>query len=389
MQRRILVLTLAIVAVAIPGMPPAVLADDLSKAQGQQQNLQDRLGQLKQKIGNVQGQEAQTRAQLDGLSGLINAAEARLASENAKLDSILGHIEQTQRDLEAKRAEQARRQDVLNHRTRSLYKQGGSTSFIDSLFSASTFSDLLDRFMVMRDIAYSDELLLKQIQDDRVAIEGLVASLGQDRDQQKSLVASVERQTRDLNGQYAQASALRTALGIQHASLAQQQAEAQRALKQVSAEIAALVEARKRARSSGIFAWPLQGPITQYFGCSDYSAEPAPPPGYHCPPSRPYFHTGLDIGAAYGSEITAADSGIAYTYSSYYGYGQHVIIVHANGYATLYGHMSGFAVSNGVNVGKGQRIGFEGSTGNSSGPHLHFEVRLNDAPQDPCRYVGC
>ena len=87
--------------------------------------------------------------------------------------------------------------------------------------------------------------------------------------------------------------------------------------------------------------------------------------------------------------MAAADGGIAYAYVSGYGYGNHIIIVHANGFTTLYGHLSGFAVSSGQSVGKGQAIGYEGSTGFSTGPHLHFEVRLDDAPQDPCRYVGC
>jgi murein DD-endopeptidase MepM/ murein hydrolase activator NlpD len=87
--------------------------------------------------------------------------------------------------------------------------------------------------------------------------------------------------------------------------------------------------------------------------------------------------------------VDATDGGIAYTYPGNYGYGNHIIIIHANGYASLYGHLSGFAVSSGTAVAKGQKIGFEGSTGFSSGPHLHFEIRLNDAPQDPCRYVVC
>src|SRR5581483_10295862 len=125
-------------------------------------------------------------------------------------------------------------------------------------------------------------------------------------------------------------------------------------------------------------------PITQGFGCTDYWAEP---PGDGCA----HFHSGIDIAGNYGQDIFAADSGVVNTYSSSYGYGNYIVITHGNGYSTLYGHMSGFNVGSGAVVHRGDVIGFEGSTGNSSGPHLHFEVRVNGTPVNPCGYLdpGC
>jgi len=391
MRRRLafFLLSVSLLAGAAAPAQPA-FADAITDAQNKQNQLNGALNSDKSKLAQNQSQQAQVQAQMKALGVEIGAAEASLAAENAKLDAILGQIDKAQRDLAAKKAEEAQRQDLLNGRMRILYKQNGTTNFLDAIFSARTFSELMDRFIVMRDITHSDELLLQQIQADRAAIEALNAQLAQKRDEQETTVKSIRDQTNALQAQYIRYSVLKGQLASAAASIQEEQAANQAALNAVNVEIAALVAARSRAHSSGIFAWPgVQGPITQPFGCTDFPGEPSPPPGYNCPPSQPYFHTGIDIAGPYGAEIDAADGGIAYATPGNSGYGNHVIIVHANGFTTLYGHMSGFAVGNGEVVVKGQRIGYEGSTGFSSGPHLHFEVRLNNQPVNPCQYVGC
>lgn len=118
---------------------------------------------------------------------------------------------------------------------------------------------------------------------------------------------------------------------------------------------------------NGQFSWPIQGLITQYFA---------------------WYHSGLDIAGPIGTPITAADSGRVVTvlYENY-GYGYHVIVDHGNGYQTLYGHMSRIDVSNGQNVSRGQTLGLRGSTGRSTGPHLHFEVMQNGAKINPLGFL--
>ena len=161
----------------------------------------------------------------------------------------------------------------------------------------------------------------------------------------------------------------------------------QRSAAELDAQIAAIKEAMaaaaRRGGGNGHFVWPESGPITQGFGCTPYQFEPWDP---NC--ASHHFHTGIDIGAAWGTPVGAGDAGIAYTYYSSYGYGNHVIIVHGNGWVSIYGHLASFAVGNGQAVGRGQTIGYEGSTGNSTGPHLHFEIRLNDVPQNPLQYLS-
>ena len=396
MRRRLLhVFAAACVSLSLAPSIPAH-ADDLTAKQQQQQQLNTSIAQDQATIRALQARQAVLQTDLDVLRGQIATAEHVVATANANLDKISAMLDQSKRDLEATRQHLAEREQVLAQRTRSLYKQGGDVSVIDSLFTSSTFSQLLDRFIVMRDVTHADQLLVQQIQADKAAVEGLVAQQTQLHDQAAVVLQQVQAASDTVRALYVQQNALKAQLHVQEISLEARAAASQQALTAVAAEISALVAARSRAHSSGTFAWPgVQGPITQTFGCTDFGGEPPPPSGFSCRPmgtchaSGGCFHTGIDVGGPYGSEVDATDGGIAYTYAGNSGYGNHVIIVHANGYSSLYGHLAGFAVASGTPVAKGQAIGHEGSTGFSTGAHLHFEIRLNNAVQDPCRYVGC
>jgi murein DD-endopeptidase MepM/ murein hydrolase activator NlpD len=130
------------------------------------------------------------------------------------------------------------------------------------------------------------------------------------------------------------------------------------------------------------FIWPEpKSVISQPFGPSALKLEP-PYGGY------PHFHTGIDMVEPFGSPVYAADDGIvALVGTSSNGYGRYVVIAHSGGLDTLYGHLSTTLVKVGQSVDQGQTIGLEGSTGNSTGPHLHFELRINNEPVNPAPYL--
>jgi murein DD-endopeptidase MepM/ murein hydrolase activator NlpD len=130
------------------------------------------------------------------------------------------------------------------------------------------------------------------------------------------------------------------------------------------------------------FIWPEpQAQISQGFGPTTYWFEPAYG-GY------PHFHTGIDLVEPFGSPVLAADDGVVVLVGGdTTGYGNYVVLAHAGGLDTLYGHLSATLVKAGQTVSQGQTIGLEGSTGNSTGPHLHFELRINEKPIDPTPYL--
>ena len=141
---------------------------------------------------------------------------------------------------------------------------------------------------------------------------------------------------------------------------------------------------------TGRFGWPVvvpggqKAPITQRFGCTEMAGEPYKG---ECPSKR--WHSGLDLAEATGTPVFASDAGVVRVYSSSTGYGNHILLIHGNGYATLYGHLSTFAVQDGQVVKRGEMIGQVGSTGFSTGPHLHFEIRYQTDYIDPCAEIKC
>ncbi|HXM58683.1 MAG TPA: M23 family metallopeptidase, partial [Candidatus Dormibacteraeota bacterium] len=138
----------------------------------------------------------------------------------------------------------------------------------------------------------------------------------------------------------------------------------------------------------GRFTWPIvfrgHPPITQRFGCTDTPGEPYSP---DCATHR--WHTGLDLGVPLGTPVYASAAGVAHVISTDSGYGNYVIVVHGNGWFTLYAHLSRFTVHDGGTVRRGDPVGLSGSTGFSTGPHLHFEIRYDSHYLDPCLYLGC
>jgi murein DD-endopeptidase MepM/ murein hydrolase activator NlpD len=137
---------------------------------------------------------------------------------------------------------------------------------------------------------------------------------------------------------------------------------------------------------SGQFAWPEQvQTISQGFGCTSVTRAPS---SSQCPSG--HFHTGLDIAGPNLVDVHAADTGVARIFPGTTGYGNYVIITHGSGYSTLYGHLHDFAVKDGQLVHRGDLIAHEGTTGNSTGPHVHFEIRQGGGYLDPCPFLeGC
>jgi murein DD-endopeptidase MepM/ murein hydrolase activator NlpD len=269
-----------------------------------------------------------------------------------------------------------------------MYKSG-QISGLELIFSAANFSDLMNRVVFFNVIVREDRRQVAELQKERAAIEVMKADLEAKKAEQARVVKQVQDQKAQLQAVRDQRAAREQQIAAIEAQFQKLLAdmEAQRAALQ--AQIASLIHESFRARSSGKWKWPMDGVITQGFGCTSYPFEPYDPtcPSHH-------FHSGVDLANDYGTPVHASDGGIVHNFTmgcvwggGLCGYGRYVVMVHAGGFTTLYGHLSSWAVGDGVQVDKDTVIGYEGSTGNSTGPHLHFEMDLAGMPVDPLAYL--
>ena len=210
--------------------------------------------------------------------------------------------------------------------------------------------------------ALATELETKQVELQQKVSEAnaLLASLESDINAYKSVYDQYEQQQKNVQSQI------------------DKQVEALRRQEEANKKNDPSYDAGKDNGATGSMLWPCPSchTITSEFGWRYH-------PIYH----TQKYHSGVDIGASYGATIVAADGGTVITAGAVSGYGNCVVINHGNGITTLYGHMSSIAVSSGQKVSKGQTIGYVGSTGNSTGPHLHWEVTVNGVRQNPLNYA--
>ena len=370
------------------------LAGSIALAQGSSDSLQQMLKQTHDVIAENQKQQAQTKSEISQL-------EIRQA-ETARL------VEATRKRLNLRRGQYA---DYL----RRSYKY--QPDIVAEIIESKGVSDFLARGAALIQVRAFGSHLLHSIRDEEARLQSQTDQLHQDRemalkkqnelmDAQNQLIAdevkeaailgALQGSIKDAQSELANASSQASALVAQivAAQIARQDLLIQ------AANDAAWAAARSWMASNNIsfpnplghsitypFVWPASaGTISQWFGPSDYAAEP---PGF----GAAHFHAGIDVANNTGTPIFAADDGIVVAAEDsvlnghLIGYGRHVIIAHHNGLMTLYGHFEGYVVKVGDRVQQGQVIGLMGSTGNSSGSHVHFEVRINNTPVDPKPYL--
>ena len=380
-----------------PGDPPAVYNACVAYNGG-----------IGQQVAN-QNQLISIQAQINNAVALINAYDAYIATLKNQIAAQQALIDQTQKaidDLSAKirfgesaviglKAHVSVREQILEQRLRYIDSHG-SVNYVQLVLTSSSINQLLNRMVGAQQVAASDKRLLNELELEHAQI----AQANSDLETQRAQVAALLKQ------QQATKADMEKNLAAQKAAMAaEQQLEVQLQAKydEVQAERAAIdanvaklaqtydAAAIKAGGGNGVFEWPVPACsyscITQGFGCSSFYLEVYDP---GCPwPHK--IHTGIDIAVGYGSPIVAADTGVAYMYPGSVGYGNLLVIIHGNGYSTYYGHLQGYApgLSSGQVVPRGTTVAFMGSTGWSTGPHLHFEIRVNGVYKNPCIWLGC
>jgi murein DD-endopeptidase MepM/ murein hydrolase activator NlpD len=366
----------------------STVSDTIYDKQHQLQGLNGQIVATKTQIRQLLDQERALQSQIAALDAQLRAVQAQIDQETAKLVLLGQQVDQAKVELALKQAELKQHIADFGHRMRIMYKSG-QVSGLELVFSAANFTDLMNRIFFFNDIVREDRRQLAELQKERAAIEAMKADLEAKQAEQARVVKQIQDQKAQLQAVRNQRAAREGQIAAIEAQFQRMLADMQAQRATLQAQIASLIHESFRARSSGKWKWPMDGVITQGFGCTSYPFEPYDP---SCPSH--HFHSGIDLATDYGTPVHAADGGIVHNFtmgcgwgSGLCGYGHYVVIVHAGGFTTLYGHLSSWAVGDGVQVDKDTVIGYEGSTGNSTGPHLHFEIDLAGTPVDPLAYL--
>ena len=387
-------------AVAIycyPGDPPAVYQACLAYNQGigQQSNNQSQLDSIQAQLTSTINQINATDGLIASLNGQIQAQSALIAQTQAAIDELSMKIRFGEAALIRLKAHVSVREQLLDQRLRYVDSHG-TVNYVQLVLTANSINQLMNRMVGAQQVAASDKRLLLDLEDEH----SQVALANSDLDGKRVQVGALLKQQEATKADLEKNRALQAAALVYEKQLAVKLAAQYAAVQAERARIDALVEqlARQYAAAaiaagggSGAFEWPEpmcgMGCISQRFGCSTFYLEVYEP---SCPyPHK--IHTGLDIAGPYGTSIVAADTGVAYLYPGSIGYGNLLVMIHGNGYSTYYGHLAGYApgLTSGTVVPRGTTVAFEGSTGWSTGPHVHFEIRVYGVYKDPCIWLGC
>jgi murein DD-endopeptidase MepM/ murein hydrolase activator NlpD len=383
----------ALVAMGVgAGLAPA-------PTQKPQNATNERLAHMKAMVAAAKAREAQLGTQVAGFDSQLSSIGGRLdqiaaaqQTTEAKLTVTRDKLVRLRRDLVVKRrqlvvaeAELAREERLFEQRIVAMYKRGSVTS-LDVLVGATGWTDLVTRLSFVRDLTRYENDLVAQLAASRARVAAEKRDLaraevatGKAADQLQAQTQRLAQLKAAAEQQYATLSSTRSAKADLLAKAATTRAgyeQQERELQAESTRLGAIIAGTSGGgHGTGRFESPIAGPVTSGFGWRIH-------PIFH----TREFHTGIDIGAASGSAIHAADSGSIIIAGPEGGYGNCIVIDHGGGLSTLYAHMSGFAATGGA-VRRGQVIGYVGMTGFATGPHLHFEVRKAGQPVDPLAYL--
>ena len=376
MKRSWLLLLLLVPLVVMAQKKPSIkqLKQELKKIEKQKEKAQGQLNAAKEVISDV-------RAEIEGVDTRLEEAENTLEQTAEKLTQAEVRQKELTASLLKAEAELSAKQAEVRRRLRAMYVRGQETT-LSALLGLADSGDIASRQFILDRIAKNDRKLFEEFVVVRNRIE-------KDKNEQDALVASVNsmlQTQKDKQEQLEKARADKVALMD---SLKDRREEMERIVKQfdedsqkieneVNARLQAALKSGKNLppMGDGRFGPPAAGRSTSRFGMR-----------FHPILKYNRMHNGIDFGGGYGAPVYATGNGVVISTSRLGGYGNAVIIEHGGGLSSVYGHLSRIMVSSGAWVMRGQRIGSIVSSGLSTGPHLHFEIRQNGRPVNPAAYL--
>ncbi|HPF44026.1 MAG TPA: peptidoglycan DD-metalloendopeptidase family protein [Syntrophomonadaceae bacterium] len=355
-----------------------VYADEIDDARNQLQDVGQKINAQQSKLNSAQKQEKTIMGQIQSIEKNIIQKENEIKTLEDKIEYLQTNIAVTEENIELAEADLQEKNQQLSDRLVYIYEKGDLT-YLEVLLSATDLKDFLTRYDLLNMIVEQDIALIESINQQKKTLELNKSELEVQKNELLYAQDSEKSKREELSDQKQDKKKILT-------SVQQEKAQYEKALKeleQTSKELETLIRRIQAGTSgeqqgTGVFTWPAPGysTITSPYGMR-----------YHPILKYNKKHTGVDIGAPSGANIVAADSGTVIQTGWMGGYGQVVVIDHGGGISTLYAHMSTIIAANGASVTKGETIGKVGSTGWSTGPHLHFEVRINGVDTNPMSYI--
>lgn len=353
-----------------------VYGQTISDLKKQQSEIQSQIDQTKKELESMQNQTDTVENQIKELDLKISTAQSELDNVEKELEIINANIDQAEKDLAEAEKNIAEKTDTFNQRLRVMYKNG-NVGYLEVLLSSGDIKDFLSRQTMIESIAEQDKELIQYMKEQRDIVEQKKVELEAQRASVEITKSKLESRKRDLETVSRQKEDLMGRLVKDIDAYEKEYDKLNEYAKQIESKIVEL-QRNTNPYSGGVMLWPVEGysRISSSFG---YRIHPIF--------NVQKLHTGIDIPAPTGTKARAASDGIV-IYADWLGsYGKAVMIDHGGGIVTLYAHNSSILVSEGETVSRGQAISKIGSTGNSTGPHLHFEVRKNGAYVDPIPWL--
>ena len=345
------------------------LAEQQQQVQQQMQVQQEKTEQAKRKVSSVAGQLQKVQMELENAQGDYKAIQAKLSATEDQITVNTAVLSKAEKSL-------SERSIVLNKRIRDIY-QNGQLSYLDVLFGANDFGDFTTRMDLLKRIMNKDIELIVKVKAERELILQKKAELEND----KAAILQLEKAAKEKKKIIESSKKEREAVLASAVNERDTAEQSYQELLETSRKIEQMIRRNQGSKDgpsgSGALMWPTD------------ATEITSPYGWRTHPifGTSRYHSGIDIGADYGDSVRAADSGVVIYADWMGGYGKAVIVEHGNGISTLYAHNSELLVGEGQRVRKGEVISRVGSTGYSTGPHLHFEVRQNGSPVSPMDYL--
>ena len=357
------------------GLSYADTQDEIEQKESELDDIEAQQDQVQNELADVAAKIEAIQAEIDEINDSIYQKEVEINETKARITAKQEEIDQKKAEIQKKKEEIELRIDGLNARLTVMYKNG-SIGFVDVLLGSNSIMEFVSNVEMIQRIYENDVELLRQLQEEQKALEEEQKKLQEEQNELQAIKDELDVQMQDLEAQKEVQREKQAELDYQKQILEEKDAQLQADADALIAEIKELQDSQ-RVYEGGTFTWPV--PSSTYISDSF---------GWRIHPIYGYWklHTGTDIAAYSGADIVAAAAGKVIMAEWYGGYGNCVMIDHGSGIVTLYGHCSGYNCYAGQEVSRGQVIAFVGSTGNSTGPHCHFEVRINGEYVDPMGY---